>query len=222
MFQQEKRCKELLLGYCRDDAVIKCETIMQMVVIMIRMFKGNAVFYMKNLALYGVLLAVLHCPSMQYEQNDTKYQFDLNESDMLQVVGKAYGEGFGEATYNYAKMMSLVQKCRRIEENFRLNAEAFVHDKGRIVAIKKVLTKLNQERERFADYAIKLAGERDIQSFKNGKKSRKSLRYLCEQYTSKKKPYRQERAVRYYLQVILESIETLESIIQRLEYLQAA
>jgi len=91
---------------------------------MIKFFRNNLMFYLKTLAFYGLVIALLYCPAMQYDQR-------YDESVVKGVASVAAGiqENVSivseNPSYPYARIMNLIEQCRAIESEFRLGVVDF-------------------------------------------------------------------------------------------------
>jgi len=193
------------------------------------MLNGSTKFYLKTLAVYAVLLALLHCPSMEYEQ-----KYDTNDQVGVAVeYSEGYinelGGGQGRKSYPYARMMNLIEQCRTLESSFHDYAHDFSSEEesSRIDGISnlrskvvKVAQKMREEKGSFASYVADTRFENEEEETK--------ANYLCTKgkcrYTvrgksvlARKAP--RQKASRYTGQVLNKYIERLEVIDQRLEAL---
>lgn len=192
---------------------------------MINIFKNRLGFYIKTLLVYGILLALLHCPSMQREK---KY----HENDKLEGAEEFSKCTIGGGTLNgypIARMLNLIEQCRSIDTEFhghkfdlsqyyedgsadRINKVKHLHSK-----VVKVTQKLREERVSFTDF---IAGSQN-----RGREKTKKVSYLCSKgkcrYTTKQnlvlsRKEKEKKASRYASQVLNKYLKKLVIMDQRL------
>ncbi|MCK4517361.1 hypothetical protein KAT92_01165, partial [Candidatus Babeliales bacterium] len=124
------------------------------------MLKHNSLFYVKTLAIYGVLLALVHCPSMREESNNVGLDA-IDSPDLVSEIKKGTSKVLSLTApgYPYAKMMNLIEQCRSLETQFHRDTVSFNFQECDVKAIKrlsvsasKVLEKMRKERGNFSDY----------------------------------------------------------------------
>jgi len=201
-----------------------------------KMFKSNFIFYIKTLVVYGVLIALLHCPSMQYEQKYDEHSVDSVAENLDGVVTQIGVEADSsnvpaKLVYPYARMMNLIEQCRSIESEFRIDTVGFEHHEEEKVGLIKALfdrsarvaQKLKEEKVRFSDYLA--AGSRRNQDdegvhYKCAKGQcgysvdHKDLFYSDRAALSHRT--RRKKATQYTTQVLNEYINRMEFVSDRL------
>ena len=183
----------------------------------VNMLKHNSLFYVKTLAIYGVLLALVHCPSMRDEHNNLIQE--IKNSSAVQVIEST------SPGYPYAKMMNLIEQCRSLESQFHRDTVSFNFQECDVVAIKrlsasagKVLEKMRKERGNFSDYISEMRYQTSDQARPRYQVSRTRRSYLTNVGLAIRKERRQ-KATRYTTQVLNEYIGRMDDMTQRLNAL---
>lgn len=183
-----------------------------------KIFENNSIFYVKTLALYGVLLAILYYPSMQQEQNEANYRFALADGTVSSVVD--LGSSSGNELYNFGKHISLIKRSQVMESEFHKSTKAFINDKKKLEAMKQLLVEVKDEKDRFSNYLSSLYRAQSVSL--NNKHSRK-VTWKKNKYVSKnvnlESVQRQRKAMRYHSEVLRHAIRTLKFMIGRIEKL---
>lgn len=208
-----------------------------------RIFKTNFLFYLKTLVIYGVLIALLHCPSMQ---NEHKYDERSVDSVVQNLGGVVTEVGVGAASsqesqnpsvsksvYPYARLMNLIEQCRSIESEFRVDTVDFAtHQEERRGLVKalyekseKVVQKLKEEKSRFAQHVAGSGQSREhhgVRYYCSKGRCRYSVENDAAFYSDRaalSQRKRRKKATRYTTQVLSEYIDRMEFVSDRLKLL---
>ena len=139
-----------------------------MVTDMINFFNKNVLFYIKTLAIYAFLAALLYCPTMHYDEKyDESTVGSVTEASGISVADEfeVAGIGTGKISYPYARIMSLIEQCLNLESLFRSIVARLaphrdvLHNQVNIDDVKNLLkmatklhTRLCEEVAQFSDY----------------------------------------------------------------------
>lgn len=181
------------------------------------MFKKKSSFYVKTLAVYGAVLALLYCTNMQHEQKyNESEQLDVVDKCALGTAGNIAEQGSG---YPYARMMNLIAQSRSVEHDFHRYTVDFNRHRDERVddikmlhqKIKKLSEKLKQERGTFVDHVSvsRFKGDEE-QRPENLLCSKGKCRYSRARHSALSRKARNQKSARYTCQVINEYIERLE------------
>lgn len=131
-----------------------------------KMFKNRSSFYIKTLAAYGILLALLYCTSMRRDDGHD----DVSQLDVVGECAVGTGGAVGDvndSSFHYSLMMNLISQVRPIEAKFRKYILEFERryndglsdDDARLFKvqqlnskIKKISGRLRHERGRFMEH----------------------------------------------------------------------
>jgi len=192
----------------------------------VNMLKHNSLFYVKTLAIYGVLLALVHCPSMREEHSNVGLEA-IDSPDLVSEIKKGSSKALSLTTpgYPYAKMMNLIEQCRSLEAQFHRDTVSFNFQECDIISIKrlssdagKVLEKMRKERGNFSDYISEMRHQTSDQARPRYQVSRTRRSYLTNVGMAIRKERRQ-KATRYTTQVLNEYIDRMDDMTQRLNAL---
>lgn len=183
-----------------------------------KIFENNSIFYVKTLALYGVLLAILYYPSMQQEQNESNCKFALADDSVSSVADLCSSSG--NELYNFGKHISLIKRSQVMEAEFHKSTKVFMNDKKKLEGMKQLLVEVKDEKGRFSNYLSDLYRVQNASL--NNKHSRKVTwkknKYLS-QNVNLESVQRQRKAMRYHSEVLRHAIRTLKFMIGRIEKL---
>jgi hypothetical protein len=95
---------------------------------MFKLFKKNIIFYFKTLAIYGLLIAVLYCPTMQYEQkhDERSVDFVASVASGIQVDATNSAQKSSPPYERMLKVINLLGQCRALALEFHKRAIVFV------------------------------------------------------------------------------------------------
>lgn len=194
---------------------------------MVNKFKNILFFYLKTLGVYGILFAILYCPSMQHEQKYDEHSVDCVAERLGNLLTNAK-ENSQKAGYPYARMMNLIEQARSLQSQFRVDQV----DVEKIGAVKelyektqKIHERLLQEKSRFSEFL----------SQSQRRRGKEEIRYVCKKtkcrylvsdessfYTNKaalSRKARRKKTWRYTTQVLNKNINKINFIGRRLKLL---
>jgi len=149
-------------------------------------------FYIKSLLLYGVVLAFFYCPSMHYEQKYDETSAELAAERGIVAADDLRNNGVQGEVYHYPRMMNIIEQCRAIESEYHVGNVDFGSYKNNNLSdvatlledTEKVIVRLQEEKDRFADYVSSLTFSRAALLSNNGDTfSRKKRRLRMRRYT---------------------------------------
>jgi len=191
---------------------------------MIKIFKNRFGFYIKTLLVYGVLLAMLHCPSMQYENNadETEKLDEVAEFSNCTIDGTLNG-------YPITKMLQLIERCRAIDSEFHSHRFDLSHysdedSEDRVNGIKdfykrvvEVSKKLRDEKGNFSNFIAGIDPRRSERTKTvNYLCSKGKCRYSAEETTVFSRKAKEKKAIRYASQVLNKNLNKIMIMEQRL------
>ena len=200
---------------------------------MIKFFRNNLMFYLKTLALYGLVIALLYCPAMRHDQR-------YDESLVKGVASVASGIQGGASvvsekpSYPYARIMNLIEQCRAIESEFRLGVVDFSpshEDKVTMVQnifdrAMKVKGRLSNERGQFTDFISGLSDQRSVATKVKYVCTKGKYRYVVQDDSvffddsaALSRDERLKKVMRYTSRVLNRNIEKVDFILGGLQSL---
>lgn len=192
---------------------------------MIKLFRNHSLFYLKSLALWGLLLAFLHCSAFQSEQHGVT-QFKLADGDGNAVAGNAANNPNAEAVYPYPRLVNLIEQCRALESEYRKSIERFQKGECEISEMEslrdnvcKTTERLQQERVTFTEFvAANRENSQPVVYSKSGKRNRGMIEML-----GKKNHNKEQKTHSYTAQVLQKKIQEMTDRSDRLsEVIQEA
>jgi hypothetical protein len=150
--------------------------------------RRNLLLYVKTLALYGALLALLPCPSVNKGQG----QEGVIDHKIVQAlsVKQTPTTHANRPFYDYSRMISLIEQCRQIKKEFyHLTSQPSSID---LIMAQNIITELKKERFSLLDHI-------------NENKT----------FFNQRIPVKRKKALRYYTQIISKYIVLLKAITQK-------
>jgi hypothetical protein len=150
--------------------------------------RRNILLYIKTLFLYGALLALLPCPTI----NNDKEQEGMVDQSVIKAISIKTSPlvPVGRPSYDYSRMISLIEQCRQIKKEFYNTS--FLPSNIDTIMTQNIITELKKERFALLDHI-------------NDNKT----------FFQNRIPTKKRKALRYYSQILGKYIVLLKAITQK-------
>ena len=110
--------------------------------------------YLKMVLLYGAILTVIYCPSIQHDSINHNFKFGVVEEKVPNI---SYNNNNNNhcPSYEFNNMLILFSRCRELERQFFIGTSFFVKSKDNAVQVMELLKQLKEERCVFFDHIRK-------------------------------------------------------------------